>query len=381
MQFSIFGVPFKCTKDMFTWEKIRSTCFISWAITWRFFILLALIFTIAYPVLSFLKKDSISTAHITLALVCSVLIFIAYYYIKHSVLYEISFKTMVRKHINEPTKPKFKSWGFWKPQLIALSILLLALTVQLTIFGLIAYSLFTKSHILEFLTLSATFLSGISFVMITLNHFILHSGIFGFEIEVKHEETSIILDKLPPLIERMKLSVRFLFTLIGMIIAVASYFNTTINIPFIFEPYVALIASSQSDSQLLIYTYYAFSFIVFLVPTILLGLYTQYDALYKVRYKSVTRMYTSLRSAPKLWSLRFWGTSLLTGIITLLVTMGLSMLIFLMFDEYELIDLAVYGISYFIALITVSISFIAFGAWGFVPVRRDNKATESNVKS
>ena len=31
MQFSIFGVPFKCTKDMFTWEKVRTTIFINWA--------------------------------------------------------------------------------------------------------------------------------------------------------------------------------------------------------------------------------------------------------------------------------------------------------------------------------------------------------------
>jgi hypothetical protein len=35
MQFSIFGVPFKCTKDMLSWEKIKFLMCVYWAQLWR----------------------------------------------------------------------------------------------------------------------------------------------------------------------------------------------------------------------------------------------------------------------------------------------------------------------------------------------------------
>jgi hypothetical protein len=35
MQFSLFGVPFKCTKDMFSWKKLGWTMCVYWAQFWR----------------------------------------------------------------------------------------------------------------------------------------------------------------------------------------------------------------------------------------------------------------------------------------------------------------------------------------------------------
>jgi hypothetical protein len=35
MQISIFNVPFKCTKDMFTWEKFKWSIYVYWAPLWR----------------------------------------------------------------------------------------------------------------------------------------------------------------------------------------------------------------------------------------------------------------------------------------------------------------------------------------------------------
>jgi hypothetical protein len=109
-------------------------------------------------------------------------------------------------------------------------------------------------------------------------------------------------------------------------------------------------------------------------PTILLALYTHYDALYTFPYKSVSRMYTSLNRAPKCWSLRFLGTNILMWTLTILLTVGLSMLIFEIFDGYVLNEFLVYGTSSLITSMAISVSFIALGIWGFVPVSKQQNS-------
>jgi hypothetical protein len=156
MQFSILGVPFKCTKDMFTWEKIRSTCFISWAITWRFWLLFGLTSSpIVYALYYFIENNSLTKVHIMLALLCLIPFLFAYYYLKHFVLYQLSFRTMKRIFITEPTKPKWMSWHFWKPQLVALAVSFVALTTLLVILGVITYVLYSKKLWLELVIFSA----------------------------------------------------------------------------------------------------------------------------------------------------------------------------------------------------------------------------------
>lgn len=51
MQFSIFGVPFRCTKDMFSWEKVKWTFCVGWAQWWRQF-LVGYLLTIPFAIVA-----------------------------------------------------------------------------------------------------------------------------------------------------------------------------------------------------------------------------------------------------------------------------------------------------------------------------------------
>lgn len=371
MQFSLFGVPFKCSRDMFTWEKIRSACFISWSISWRFMILLGVIATAAYPFANYMQKDDFGMVHFIILAIFFVILFWSYYYVKHSVLFEISYRTINRRYINEHSKPEFVSWRFWKPQLVVMLIYFLILSVLLVICGLIARELIIKNLWLEVLLFVVGCLSSIGFAMITLNHIIINGGTFGFIIDVVNDEIKYVLERKPSFVERFKLSFILWFTAYGAILAVSSYFHTALNVPYYFEPYVIKVLTYTSGSMWIATAYLALMILMVLVPTIVLALYAYYDALYMFPYKLVGRMYTNLNKAPKLWSFRFLGTYLLSGLVSLGLAWVLSMLVFAIFDDYEVVDLVVYVVSFFIASAGISNLFISIGAWGFVPVRKN----------
>ena len=214
MQLSIFGVPFKCTKDMFTWEKVRSTCFISWAITWRYLLVSMLPGIVFNPILGLLEHQ-LGVAYFSVFFAYMVISILIYCYSKYTVLYQISFRTFARKFIKEPDNLKFFSAYFWRPVLLSVALAFL-LVICLILLGAGLWFVLPKHQIgSQALMLLFAMPSALVFVLIAFDHAFIHGGTYGVAFQPANDVVETLVTKKPSVLERIKLSFSYFFTSAG----------------------------------------------------------------------------------------------------------------------------------------------------------------------
>ena len=195
MQFSILGVPFKCTKDMFAWEKFKWSLCVYWSQWWRaglFSVGMLILWAgvIFFPAVVntgvlpgheeaelsmklsvyiarsfFYWKDNLVLASVLLGAWLISLIVIAWY-IQYYATFRKNYKSFDR-HFFKPQVEKFWSWGFWKPSILTLVVsVLLGLAV---------------GFVLGWFDIMDIVISLIGFIVgLVLFHIFLHGGSWGF---------------------------------------------------------------------------------------------------------------------------------------------------------------------------------------------------------
>ena len=368
MQFSIFGVPFGCTKDMFTWEKIRSTCFINWAILWRSSLvctLPAIVFVSLFP-FSLLHKenrDDVSFFELFLYLALYLVSRFMYY----PVLYKVSFQTFDRTFIKAPNNLKFFGAYFWKPLLLSaiLSFLLICCLICICV-GV--WFVLPKNQIASHaLMLIVAMPSAFIFVLIVFDHLFIHGGTYGVVFNPANAVAKTLDTQKPNLWERIKLSFPYFFTSWGVGYVVGNCVCLAQLILFAaFLGSIVGIGSIEIDNSWLL----GAMLVLWLSIPMVVNYRIAYDVLYKFPYRGVDRLYTTNVAAPKPWSLIFVSTYTLAFATKIALTFSISIITQLLKDDFVLIDGVVYFVAYCVSAIIVDISLIAFGAWGFVPVRK-----------
>ncbi len=196
MQFSILGVPFKCTKDMFTWEKVKWSIFVYWAQLWRggLVVVVAIIALIALLfVPAFLNSEALAqfsnseldvrvTMHTAysihywyqqmfipgIVLLCFwfVGLILGVIYIQYYTLFKKNYRPVARQ-FNKPEIRSLWSWGFWKPFIL------------ITLFGLLWG--FVEGFVLGLADVQNVAIGFISLIIgLVLFHIFLHGGTWGF---------------------------------------------------------------------------------------------------------------------------------------------------------------------------------------------------------
>lgn len=200
MQFSILGVTFKCTKDMFTWEKTKWSFFTYWTIAWRvlalglFAIVLACLILILPDIVGFLpevplgelgdddsffliptlkslllfgfwKEHNLITGIVLLVLLFITLI-LGEFYIYYYGIFKKNY-TSFNRNYQIPTIPTLKSWNFWKRYIF---VTILSLEIG-----------FILGFVLDLLNINETIIQVVGFVVgRVLFHITLHGGSWGF---------------------------------------------------------------------------------------------------------------------------------------------------------------------------------------------------------
>ena len=196
MEFSIFGVPFRCTKDMFTWEKFKWSLFIYWAQLWRGSTLAVAALFVGGVVLlipAFLDSDALAqfnnseldikiTMHIAyslhywyqqllipgIVLVCCWFfgLILASLYIAYYATFKKNYQSFSRQFHKLEVK-SFWSCGFWKPFILT------------TIFGLLFG--WIAGAVLGLLDVQQAVITLISFMVgLVLFHIFIHGGAWRF---------------------------------------------------------------------------------------------------------------------------------------------------------------------------------------------------------
>lgn len=190
MQFSILGVPFKCTKDMFTWEKVKWTLCVFLAHWWRQFLvgyLLILSFAIVAGGISVvfdalkmpLALDEGQALILMGALYVPVLLILLR--IDFYVLFKKKYKSFDRHFFNPPQQLRFFSGLYWKP-FLAMTLLVL---MCLCIVGLVSILrvVFLGGMFGVVLDILSSLLSLVVFfvyLVLISGHVTLHGGAWGF---------------------------------------------------------------------------------------------------------------------------------------------------------------------------------------------------------
>lgn len=171
MQFSIFGVPFKCTKDMFIQDKVLWTIYIFWAQFWRLLLVFlgAGLSVVAYFYFTehhFSGFENFSISSLLSIAILGILLYGVIIYVQYYVYFEKSFQSFKQEFLKD-YKPKFWSWGFWKPFLI------------------IAVITFIVDFIIGSL-LSPNITNGLIFIFgLFFQHICLHGETWGFKLVAK----------------------------------------------------------------------------------------------------------------------------------------------------------------------------------------------------
>jgi hypothetical protein len=196
MQFSILGVPFKCTKDMFTWEKAKWSFLTYWTIGWRGLALILSTLVLAFGILflpsilgaiqdiplgedadfalrallnfvlslNFWKEHYLIPGIVLLALLVVALI-LGGIYIHYYGIFKKNYKSFNRDFAIL-TIPTFKSWNFWKRYIF---VALFGFLSAIPVFGLILLEPHPLvKHLVNF------------FIGFVLFHVTLHGGTWGF---------------------------------------------------------------------------------------------------------------------------------------------------------------------------------------------------------
>lgn len=120
MQFSIFGVPFKCTVDMFTRQKFK----------WTFFILISFLFSVflaslvitgggyLFDLLKSSLRGTVTVGGLAKEVAVMILTAAAAIYLLHDNTYNQKFQSFDRKYETLSGAPKLFSWAFAKVYLI-----------------------------------------------------------------------------------------------------------------------------------------------------------------------------------------------------------------------------------------------------------------------
>jgi hypothetical protein len=196
MQFSILGVPFKCTKDMFALEKVKWSIVVYWAHLWRgviFAVGMLALFAAILAVPAFLSWDALQAfndsdlalrvlMYVVFSVDCwsknwlalgvglltlwVIILFITSLYINYYITFIKGYKFFER-HYFKPLVEKFWSAGFWKP-----FILILVLG------GVIGFAI---GFLLRWFDVMDSVISLIGFITgLVLFHIFLHGGSWGF---------------------------------------------------------------------------------------------------------------------------------------------------------------------------------------------------------
>lgn len=197
MQFSIFGVPFKCAKDMFTWEKVKWSIFVYWAQSWRGALLvigaltllmgifflpgminsneLAVLYENAERSVQFLVPIIYASQYwvqhlLVLGIVLLCLWFVGVIlgaiYIKYYGFFKKNYRSFSRQ-FNKPMVISFWSGGFWKPAIFTM------------VFGLLVGCVI--GALFRFLDVQQGGVALISLIIgLVLFHIFLHGGTWGF---------------------------------------------------------------------------------------------------------------------------------------------------------------------------------------------------------
>lgn len=178
MQFSILGVPFKCTKDMFTWEKIKWSLCVCWSEFWRIFIVSASIFILALMIRKFtfhLEEEDMVYFFIAGG---KLLAYLFRPYIKYYVYFRKNFNSFIRCFEQYP-RPAFWSWAFWKPYLITNPHILASMSTLIIIMSKLIWP---HSIFIGFgFSLSNPSINIILFIVNAIFlHIFLHGGTWGF---------------------------------------------------------------------------------------------------------------------------------------------------------------------------------------------------------
>jgi hypothetical protein len=205
MQFSIFSVPFKCSKDMFTWEKIKWSICVYWAQAWRggsFGLAMGLLGVAVLMAPEFLDPETLAQysgpelgvdglsqlmiywrQHLFvpgIVFVCCWvmgLIFMGVY-IQYYATFKKNYRSLSRQ-FNKSEVGRFWSRGFWKPFIL------------ITLFGL--FLGFVESFVLELIGTPKIFVTLTGFVVgLVLFHIFIHGGSWGFVPVRKGVKTEVL---------------------------------------------------------------------------------------------------------------------------------------------------------------------------------------------
>lgn len=162
MQFSIFNVPFKCTKDMFTQDKILWTIYIFWAQFWRTLLIIAGIVVLMTGYFGF-RGENFTSLEILPMVIVGVFLYALIIYMQYYAYFNKQFKSFNREFLTA-YKPDFFSWGFFKPFLL---IWLMSFVAGLFL------GIFLPSNIAN----------GLSFIFgIFFQHICIHGETWGFKL-------------------------------------------------------------------------------------------------------------------------------------------------------------------------------------------------------
>ncbi len=198
MQFSVLGVPFKCAKDMFTWEKAKWSFFTYLTVGWRGLALALAAIATAVATLLFptilgvipdvpLGDDSDFPVILVIKLLLSLGFFVEHYFITSIILMTVFIVFLVLgalyfyyygifkkdyksydRNYDIPTIPTFKSWSFWwKPYIFIVIIAIL-------LGGVVGAAL-------DFLGSGEILVHTVNTIVgLVLFHIALHGGTWGF---------------------------------------------------------------------------------------------------------------------------------------------------------------------------------------------------------
>jgi hypothetical protein len=170
MEFAIFGVPFKCTKDMFSLEQAKWTLFIYWAQLWRDLILGGILGVFMGGIIW--TNPEWSTSWLALFVLIVIIAALSITYIQYYVLLQKKYQSFDKGFTTPHMPQSFWSWTFWK-------IFLLTIGIGWGVGFLVGLFLHQKLAFVCNLVLGTI-----------LFHIFLHGGTWGFIPVPKNKENS-----------------------------------------------------------------------------------------------------------------------------------------------------------------------------------------------
>lgn len=198
MQFSIFSVPFKCTKEMFNRDKlVRSACIV-WAMVWRYAVIeaaLNLVFLYIHKLFFSGGDVSWTVANMPYILYINQLIlmilsgFVANYLVYYA-LFRKQYQSFDRVFINQQATPAFFSLVFWKTNFLVVGLISLLIWMPSFLINWGLFLLYQNSSLEEMPVFLYTWMPTIKLLFsMLLLHMTIHGGSWGVELRLKESST------------------------------------------------------------------------------------------------------------------------------------------------------------------------------------------------